>query len=75
MKEEQLDKFIGKLVEITDFENDKWTGKLYKIVKSKSDSLYGELFHNVSNGYYLEGTRIGGIDFRKSHIKKIREIK
>ena len=73
MKEQELDKFVGKFVKITDFENDVNYGKLYKI-KDHIVNRYNEgEIHSINNGYFLEGYT-KNIDYRKSHIKKIEII-
>ena len=71
MKEEELDKYVGKFVKITDFENETIYGTLYKV--KDGVCLIGKLKElcAISNGYLLRG-RIN-IVYRKSHIKKIEE--
>ena len=72
MKEEQLDKYVGKFVKITDFANCIEFGTLYKI-QDGIVNRYGEEFVNISNGYFLE-CWTKNICYRKSHIKKIEII-
>jgi hypothetical protein len=71
MKEQELDRYVGCIVIITDFEKEKNCGLLYKI---KDGIVYRngqKEFHSISNGYFLEGKNI---DYRKSHIKKIEIV-
>lgn len=73
MKEQDLDKYVGEFVKITDFENDINYGVLYKIKDGIVNRNGQKEFHSFSNGYFLEGYT-KNIDYRKSHIKKIEII-
>ena len=73
MKEQELDKYIGKFVKITDFANDINYGTLYKIKDGIVNRRGQEEFMNISNGYFLE-CWTKNIIYRKSHIKKIEII-
>lgn len=70
MKEIDIDKYIGKFVKIIDFEKDINYGKLYKIKDGIINRNGQQEFHSINNGYFLE-SYTKGIDYRKSHIKKI----
>lgn len=74
MKECELDKFVNKLVKVTDFENEEFQGFLLKIIDSKTYQHGMEQLHAIRSGYHLARLGRGGIDFRKSHIKTIKEI-
>ena len=75
MKRADLEKYLGKHVEITTFDNDVIKGELHKTTEFKNDSnLY------IKPNYYL--VMYKSIDsithsflFRCSHVKKLREDK
>lgn len=73
MKEEKLDKYLGKLVKVKDFDNEEKVGYLYKIenyevVNHKLDHYYAPM----NKGYYLDCPfDVYNVCYRKSHIKKI----
>ena len=74
MKEQDLDTFVGKKVKVTSFDNDVQFGLLYKIVESYIPDDKFQIPHAIRNGYYLHRYFTaygGGIDYRRSHIKKI----
>ena len=73
MKEQDLDKYVGEFVKITDFENDINYGKLYKIKDGIVNRNGQKEFHSINNGYFLE-SYTKRIDYRKSHIKKIEIV-
>ena len=73
MKEQDLDKYVGEFVKITDFENEPFFGTLYKIKDGVVERNGQKEFHSINNGYFLEGWK-SGYDFRKSHIKKIEIV-
>ena len=73
MKEQDIDKYIGKFVGITDFNNDVNHGILHKIKDGIANTDGRKYFCNINKGYFLEGdTKY--ICYRKSHIKKIEII-
>lgn len=76
MKEQEIDKYIGKFIKVTDFENSENVGKLYKIVNSRTHRNGCEMLHAINKGYYLETPNgvYAGIDYRQSHIKKINIV-
>ena len=77
MKEQDIDKFVGKKVTITDIDGDTEYGYLYKIVDHYVEQDRLHVPHAVKNGYYLHKFYLkygGGIDYRKSHIKKIQLV-
>lgn len=71
MKEEEIDKFLGKDVEITFTNNQKHKGYLCRIVNSKTSTKGYEELHAINKGYAILRTNGSWLDFRKSHIKKI----
>lgn len=73
MKEQELDKYVGEFVKITDFENDVNFGTLYKIKNHIVSRYNTEEIHSVKDGYFLECLK-KNIDYRKSHIKKIEIV-
>lgn len=75
MKEQELDKYIGKYVTLIDFTNTVEKGILYKIVNGKFTRNNKEKYTPINNGYFLDRNFNGGICYRKSHIKKIKELK
>lgn len=72
MKEQEIEKYIGKLVKIKDFENDERVGILYKIENHEvvGHSL-DQYFVPINRGYYLDCPLDKNMVYRKSHIKKI----
>lgn len=64
MTEKQMNKYIGKKVKITFFDNDICIGTL-----AKGETYYD--FNWVEKGYHLEEKRLG---FKKSHVKKIEVL-
>lgn len=72
MREQELDKFVGKLVRVLDFENEENVGFFYKIKDHKTHEHGIENLHSIKTGYYLSRFGRCGIDYRKSHIKKIQ---
>ena len=72
MKEEELNKYIGELVKVKDFENENKVGYLYKIENHEVvDHPLGQYFVPINNGYYLDCPLDKSMVYRKSHIKKI----
>lgn len=69
MKEQELDKYLGKMVEIVDCDNEVEQGELHKIVDF-IDQTTREM-HSINNGYYLKifNKRFAGCDYRKSHME------
>ncbi len=65
MKDEQLKPFIGHLVEITEFDGNKVNG----VLRYDDTSVYR------SHPYYLDPhSTYNRPRYKKSHIKKIKEI-
>lgn len=74
MKEIELDKYVGKNVEVTDFEKEKYDGVLLKIKDGIAIGYpINDYLCSIKDGYMLMRTN-GNYLYRKSHIKKIREI-
>ena len=73
MKEQELDKYVGKFVRITDFENEKYNGCLYKIINGKFKVNGIEQLACMNKGYILDRGYCYH-NYRKSHIKKIEVI-
>ena len=71
MKEQELDKYLGKYIELVDFTNEKQIGILHKIIDNKININHREEFMPIKNGYCLERELDSNICYRKSHIKKI----
>lgn len=73
MKEQEIDKYIGKVVKVKDFENDESVGILYKIENHEVvDYRLNQYYMPINKGYYLEcGLSKLNMCYRKSHIKKI----
>lgn len=73
MKEQELDKYINKYVEIVDFENKSYKGRWYKINNFMYNVGKDTRQAIINKGYILDvGDRY--INYRKSHIKKIKKI-
>lgn len=74
MTEKELDKYIDKYVEIIDFRNKIHKGILYKINNFIFEFMKQEQLALINKGYILD---IGDsyINYRKSQIKKINQIK
>ena len=74
MEEIELDKYLGKIVEVTDFEKEKYDGILLKIKDGiVIDYPINDYLCSIKDGYMLMRTN-GNYVYRRSHIKKIREI-
>lgn len=73
MKEQDLDKYLNKHVEITDFENEKSVGCLYKIIGGKFKVNGIEQLAAMNKGYILDKGYCFH-NYRKSHIKKIKVL-
>ena len=72
MKEEKIDKYLGKLVVVVDFESEPKRGILYKIENHEViDHPIGQYFVPINKGYYLDCPLDYNMCYRKSHIKKI----
>lgn len=76
MKEQEIDKYIGKVVKVKDFENDEYVGILYKIENHEVVDYYlNQYYMPINKGYYLEcGPSKLNLCYRKSHIKKINTM-
>lgn len=74
MTEKELDKYIDKYVEIIDFKNKIYKGILYKINNFIFEFMKQEQLALINKGYILD---VGDsyINYRKSQIKKINQIK
>lgn len=74
MTEKELDKYIGKYVEIIDFKKKTHKGILYKINNFIFEFMKQEQLALINKGYILD---VGDsyINYRKSQIKKIKQIK
>lgn len=75
MNREKLEKYIGKYVEITLFDNEKITGILYKTGSERYK--YEPNLYIPKNGYVLENEcnrNDYSCVFKCSHIKRLNEI-
>ena len=73
MKREELEKYIGKYVEITLFDNEKITGILYKTGSERYK--YDSSLYLPQNKYVLENEcnrNDYSCVFRSSHVKKLK---
>ena len=75
MKEQELDKFLNKCVEITEYDGRIQKGYLYKIENGRTKINGREELNPINKGYFLVRFYDGGIAYRRSHIKKIKELK
>lgn len=73
MKEQELDKYVEKIVRLTDTDNDTHEGKFYKIIDGKFKVNGLEQIACINKGYVLDKNYCW-YNLRKSHIKKIEEI-
>lgn len=72
MKEEELDKYLGKLVKVKDFEGEEKIGYFYKIENHEvAEHPVGQYFVPINKGYFLDCPLDMNMCYRKSHIKKI----
>ena len=73
MKEIELDKYVGKRVELIDFQNKIHEGSFYKIENGRWKRNGTEYQSMINNGYVLDRND-SLLALRKSHIKKIRVV-
>lgn len=71
MQEKEIDTYLNKLVQLTDFEGEESVGTLYKIVDYHIQKDNCDDLAPISRGYYLVRHLKPNICYRKSHIKKI----
>lgn len=73
MKEIELDKYVGKRVELVDFQNKIHEGVFYKITNGWWKRNGTEYQTMINKGYVLDRNDCF-LNLRQSHIKKIRVI-
>ena len=74
MEEKEIDKYINKYIELIDFKNTSHKGLLYKINNFMYDVGKYTKVAMINKGYVLDKGDCN-YNLRKSHIKKIQQIK
>ena len=73
MKEQEIDKYLNKYVELIDFKNETYKGFLFK-VKNFKFKVHKQTQDAIINKGYVLDCGDCWLNLRKSHIKKINLV-